>query len=93
MKLRKVLKENRLSRTWSRINHLKNLILKTFTMCIYEVSLTLMWDKKRGNPKYDERNKVLWIGPYIVKNKSEKGKYYLSSMDGRCNIPQPNQST
>jgi hypothetical protein len=48
-----------------------------------EGSLALMWDKKRGEPKYDERNEVLWLGPYIVKKKSEKGKYYLSSMDGR----------
>jgi hypothetical protein len=42
-----------------------------------------MWDKKRGEPKYDERNEVLWLGLYIVKKKFEKGKYYLSSMDGR----------
>jgi hypothetical protein len=42
-----------------------------------------MWEKKRGDPKYDEINDVLWLGPYIVKKKSEKGKYYLSSMDRR----------
>jgi hypothetical protein len=48
-----------------------------------EGSLALMWDKKKGKPKYDERNEVLWLGPYIVKKKSEKGKYYLSTMDGR----------
>jgi hypothetical protein len=48
-----------------------------------EGRLTLMWDKKRGKPKYDEWNKVLWLGPYIVKKKFEKEKYYLSSMDGR----------
>jgi hypothetical protein len=48
-----------------------------------EGSLALMWDKKRGEPKYDERNEMLWLGPYIIKKKSEKGKYYLSAMDGR----------
>jgi hypothetical protein len=42
-----------------------------------------MWDKKRGEHKYDERNKVLWLGPYIVKKKSEQGKCYLSTMKGR----------
>jgi hypothetical protein len=42
-----------------------------------------MWDKKRGEPKYDQRNDVLWLGPYIAKKKFEKGKYYLSAMDGR----------
>jgi hypothetical protein len=53
-----------------------------------EGNLTLMWDKKRGEPKYDERNEVLWLGPYIVKKKFEKVKYYLFSMDGR-RIPLP----
>jgi aromatic ring-cleaving dioxygenase len=48
-----------------------------------EGSLAFMWDKKRGEPKYDERNEVLWFGPYIVKKRSKKGKYYLSAMDGR----------
>jgi len=48
-----------------------------------EGSLALMWDKKRGEPKYDERKNVLWIGHYIIKRKSKKGKYYLYSMDGR----------
>jgi hypothetical protein len=45
--------------------------------------LSLMSDKKMGEPKYDEKNEVLWLGPYIAKNKSEKGTYYLSTMDGR----------
>jgi hypothetical protein len=48
-----------------------------------EGSLAFMWGKKRGDPKYDERNKVLWLGPYIVKKKSKKVKYYLFSMDTR----------
>jgi hypothetical protein len=30
-----------------------------------------------------KKNDVLWLGPYIVKKKSEKGSYYLSAMDGR----------
>jgi hypothetical protein len=47
-----------------------------------------MWDKKRGEPKYDEKKKNLWLGPYIVKKKSEKGKYCLSFMDER-KIPLP----
>jgi hypothetical protein len=42
-----------------------------------------MWDKRKGEPKYDQRSDVLWLGPYIMKKKSEKGSYYLSSMDGR----------
>jgi hypothetical protein len=48
-----------------------------------EGSLALMWDKMKGKPKYDKGNKFLWLGPYIVKKKHEKGTYYLSSMDGR----------
>jgi hypothetical protein len=47
-----------------------------------EGSLALMWDKRKGNPKYDKMNEVLWLGPYIIK-KFEKGTYYLSTMDGR----------
>jgi hypothetical protein len=42
-----------------------------------------MWDKRKGKPKYDKMSEVLWLGPYIVKKKSEKGTYYLSAMDGR----------
>jgi hypothetical protein len=47
-----------------------------------EGSLALMWDKRKGNPKYDKMNEVLWLGPYIIK-KFEKGTYYLCAMDGR----------
>jgi hypothetical protein len=53
-----------------------------------EAILARMWDKKRGEPKYDEMNEFLWLGPYIVKKKSEKGKYCLSFMNGR-KIPLP----
>jgi len=43
----------------------------------------LMWDKNKGNPKYDKGNEVVWLGLYLVKNKYQKGTYYLSTMDGR----------
>jgi hypothetical protein len=42
-----------------------------------EGSLALMWDKKRGEPNYDERNEVLWLGPYIIKKKFQEGKILL----------------
>jgi len=53
-----------------------------------EGSLALMWHKRKGKPKYDRKNDILWLGPYIVKKKSEKESYYLSAMDGR-KIPLP----
>jgi hypothetical protein len=45
--------------------------------------LTLMWDKRKGKPKYEKMSEFSCSGPYIIKKKSEKGTYYLSSMDGR----------
>jgi hypothetical protein len=39
--------------------YIENILYINFS----EGSLALMWDKKRGKPKYDERNKVLWLGP------------------------------
>jgi hypothetical protein len=48
-----------------------------------EGNLALMLDKRKGKPKYDKESEVLWLGHYIVKNKSEKDTYYLSTMDGR----------
>jgi hypothetical protein len=48
-----------------------------------EVILALMWDKKRGEDKYDQRNDVSWHDPYIVNKKFKKGKYYLYVMDER----------
>ena len=48
-----------------------------------EGSLALMWDKKRGEPIYNQRNDVLWLGPYIIKNNSKEGKYYLSTLNER----------
>jgi hypothetical protein len=50
-----------------------------------EGSLTFMWDKRKGKPKYDQKNNNSWIVPYIIKKKSEKEKYYLLAMDGRNN--------
>jgi hypothetical protein len=46
-------------------------------------SLSFMWDKREGKPKYDKMSEVLWLGPYIIKKKFEKGAYYLYTMDGR----------
>jgi hypothetical protein len=48
-----------------------------------EASLKLMWDERKGKPKYDKKSEILWLGPYIVKKRSEKGTYYLSAMDER----------
>jgi hypothetical protein len=48
-----------------------------------ERSLVLMWDKMKGKPKYDKKNNNSWLGPYIIKKKSEKEKYYLLAMDER----------
>jgi hypothetical protein len=48
-----------------------------------EGSLAFMWDKRKGKPKYDQKNNNSWLGPYIIKKKSEKEKYYLSALDGR----------
>jgi hypothetical protein len=48
-----------------------------------EGSLALMWDKRKGKPKYDQKNDVLWLRPYIVKKEAKKGRNYLSAMDGR----------
>ena len=45
-----------------------------------------MWDKNKGKPKYDHKNNNFFLGPYIIKKKFEKEKYYLSTMDGR-NMP------
>jgi len=47
-----------------------------------EISLPFMWDKRKGKPKYDQKNNNSWLGPYIIKKKSEKEKYYLTYLDG-----------
>jgi hypothetical protein len=44
------------------------------TPCIdfNEGSLVLMWDKIKGNPRYEQKDKNSWLGPYIIKKKSDK---------------------
>jgi hypothetical protein len=46
------------------------------------------WDKRKGKPKYDKKDNGSWLGPYIIKNKSEEEKYYLKTLDER-KIPLP----
>jgi hypothetical protein len=48
-----------------------------------EGSIAFMWDKKKGKPKYEKKDDNSWFGPYIVKNKSDKENYYLTTLDGR----------
>jgi hypothetical protein len=40
-----------------------------------------MWDKKKGKPKNDQKNDCAWLGPYIIKKKSEKEKYYWTALE------------
>jgi len=42
-----------------------------------------MWDKKKGKPKYDQKDDNTWIGLYIIKKKFEKDKYYLTALNRR----------
>jgi hypothetical protein len=42
-----------------------------------------MWDKKKGKPRYDQKDENSWFGPYNVKKKFNKEKYYLTALDGR----------
>jgi hypothetical protein len=42
-----------------------------------------MWDKNKGKPKYDQKDDNSWLGPYIIKKKSDKENYYLIALDGR----------
>jgi hypothetical protein len=37
-----------------------------------EGSLAFMWDKRKGKPKYYQKDNSSWLGPYIIKKKSEK---------------------
>jgi hypothetical protein len=41
-----------------------------------------MWYKKKGKPKCDQKDDNSWLDPYIVKNKFDKEKYYLTFLDG-----------
>jgi hypothetical protein len=47
-----------------------------------EGNLVLLWDKKRGEPNYDPKDEILWVGPFIVKNK-ENNLYNVFTMTGR----------
>jgi hypothetical protein len=55
------------------------------TPCIdlNEGSLVLMWDKIRGKPRYEQKYNNSWLGPYIIKTKLNKERYYLIALDGR----------
>jgi hypothetical protein len=57
-----------------------------------EGCLMIMWDKKRGETKYDHRNDVLCLDPYIIKKKSKEGKYYLYTMSERRISPPVDES-
>jgi hypothetical protein len=50
--------------------------------------IAFMWEKKKGNLKYDQEADISWLGPYIIKKKYEKEKYHLIALDGR-NMPFP----
>jgi hypothetical protein len=55
------------------------------TSCIdlNEVSLVLIWHKRKGNPIYNQKDNNSWFGPYIIRNKSDKERYYLKALDVR----------
>jgi hypothetical protein len=48
-----------------------------------EVTLALMWNKRKENPRYNQKDNNSWLGPYIIKNKSDKERYYLATLDER----------
>jgi hypothetical protein len=41
-----------------------------------------MWDKRKGNPIYEQTYNNSWLSPYIIKKKSDKERYYLIPLDG-----------
>jgi hypothetical protein len=55
------------------------------TPCIdfNEGSHVLMWDKRKGKPRYEQKYNNSWLGPYIIRKKSDKERYYLIALDGR----------
>jgi hypothetical protein len=55
------------------------------TPCIdfNEVIIVLMWEKIKGKPKYNQKDNNSWLGPYIIKKKSDKERYYLTTLDER----------
>jgi hypothetical protein len=46
-----------------------------------EGSLALMWDKRKGNTKYDKKSEILWLVPYIVNNEVRE-RYLLFIFHG-----------
>jgi hypothetical protein len=50
--------------------------------------LVLMWQKRKGKPRYDQKDNNSWLGPYIIKKKYDKQNYYLIALDRR-NMPLP----
>jgi hypothetical protein len=47
-----------------------------------EGTLVFMWEKRKGKPIYEYKDNNSWLVPYIIKNKSDKKKYYLTTLDG-----------
>jgi hypothetical protein len=42
-----------------------------------------MWDKRKCKPRYNQKDNNSWLGPYIIKKKYDKEKYYMLALDGR----------
>jgi hypothetical protein len=55
------------------------------TPCIdfNEGSLVLMWDKRKGEPKNEHTGNNSWLIPYIIMDKYDKKRYYLTALDER----------
>ena len=55
------------------------------TPCIEfgEGNLVLMWDKRKGKPRYEQKDNNSWFGPYIIKKKFDKERNYLIRLDER----------
>jgi hypothetical protein len=47
-----------------------------------------MWDKRKGKPRYERKDNSSWLGPYIIKKKSDKESYYLTALE-RQKMPLP----
>jgi hypothetical protein len=43
----------------------------------------LIWDKGNDKPRYDQKDNNSWIGPYIIKKKLDKERYYLTTLNKR----------
>jgi hypothetical protein len=48
-----------------------------------EGNLVLMWDTRKGKPRHDQKDNNSWLFPYIMRKKSDKERYYLTTSDGR----------